>query len=218
MAGIMLGASERGHLAELLFKVEALRRGLKVCEPAANTYPYDNVVDNGRTLWRVQVKFTSYERAQDVFLASCTHALKRRGYDASEIDFLAVYLAPVEIWYIVPVAAAGGRKSLELYGPNRRESGIFAAYYEAWHLLHEPRLCGVCLQASAASSIELDAAEAKPPAAYRAGKDDVTLDVRTFRVMNGEDPDGMGIILRAVATLPSGGLRPMSWGHASGAG
>jgi hypothetical protein len=61
---------------------------------------YDLIVDSGRRLWRVQVKSTRYvgERRFSITARGCTAA-----YTEDEIDFLAVYIVPLDFWYVIPV-------------------------------------------------------------------------------------------------------------------
>ena len=108
-------------------------------------------------------------------------------------------------WYIVPIAAVGRRTTVTLYGPERRHEGVFAEYYEAWHLLKARRPCAFCLQASAEApaedSVSQDPSLAPPDVTANSGSlwGGIALDERNLRTMDGDDPDGMGIVLQAVA-------------------
>ena len=44
----------------------------------------------------------------------------------------AVYLVPIDLWYIIPFEVAAGNKSLNL---TPYDGHKFAQYIEAWHLL-----------------------------------------------------------------------------------
>lgn len=83
---------ERGNISELLFKAEATKRGLRMCEPVCDTYPYDNVVQSGSTFWRAQVKSTRVGRGEDRFQANCSRGHRSRRYQKSEIDFMAFHI------------------------------------------------------------------------------------------------------------------------------
>ena len=74
--------------------------GLSVAKPWGDSDRYDLVVDSGRRLWRVQVKSTRYvgERRFSITARGCTAA-----YTEDEIDFLAVYIVPLDFWYVIPV-------------------------------------------------------------------------------------------------------------------
>lgn len=48
--------THRGDVAELLVAAELLRRGYRVSRPLSNGTPYDLIVDDGKSLIKVQVK------------------------------------------------------------------------------------------------------------------------------------------------------------------
>lgn len=94
--------------------------------------------------------------------------------------------------------------------PERRHEGLFAEYYEAWHLLKRRGPCTFCLHASAEPGAE-DSGSPDPsqdPAEIAANSGllwgGLTLDERNLRVMNGDDPDGLGIVSQAVVAGEGG--------------
>ena len=93
---------------------------------------YDLIVDSGRRLWRVQVKSTRYmgERRFSITARGCTAA-----YTEDEIDFLAVYIVPLDIWYVIPVKAFAPRKCLRFYPEDEGSLGRYEKYREAWWLM-----------------------------------------------------------------------------------
>jgi hypothetical protein len=48
------------------------------------------------------------------------------------VDFFAVYLVPVDVWYIIPFDVVEGNLSLNL---TPRKGHKFAQYMEGWNLL-----------------------------------------------------------------------------------
>jgi hypothetical protein len=54
-------------------------------------------------------------------------------YGPNDFDFLAVYLIPHDLWYIIPKKDLRGRFTLVLY-PNLKNAR-YEPYREAWHLL-----------------------------------------------------------------------------------
>jgi len=194
---------ERGNISELLFKVEAMKRGLQVCEPVCDTYRYDSVVQRGHTFWRAQVKSAGFQPRKGVFQASCTcQNGSKRWYRKSEVDFVVFHIPSTNTWYIVPIAALRRRTTVTLYGPERRHEGVFAEYYEAWHLLKARRACTFCLQASAEtdSSNSQDPAQTSDEFPCDSGSvwEGDGLDKRNLLVMEGDDPDGLGIVLQGL--------------------
>jgi len=72
---------------------------------------------------------------EGIYRARSTHGNKIL-YTAAEIDFLAVYIASVKVWYIIPVDCAPASGVLAFYPSGReRGSGRFEEFREAWHLL-----------------------------------------------------------------------------------
>ena len=49
------------------------------------------------------------------------------------LDFIAAYVIPEQVWYIIPFAATHGQNEV-LLAPHRPRSK-YARYKEAWHLL-----------------------------------------------------------------------------------
>src|SRR5580692_8569340 len=101
-----------GEQAEAAFLNKATSLGLSVAKPWGDSDRYDLIVDSGRRLWRVQVKSTRYmgERRFSITARGCTAA-----YTEDEIDFLAVYIVPLDLWYVIPVKAFALRKCLRFY-------------------------------------------------------------------------------------------------------
>ena len=109
-----------GEQAEAAFLNKATSLGLSVAKPWGDSDRYDLVVDSGRRLWRVQVKSTRYvaERRFSITARGCTDA-----YTEEEIDFLAVYIVPLDFWYVIPVKAFAPRKCLRFYPEDEGLSG-----------------------------------------------------------------------------------------------
>jgi len=121
---------QRGEWAELCFMARAADRGLNVSRPHGDSASYDvGVESNGRFL-RVQVKPTTYqiEGAYTCNLAGTRH----RRYARDTVDFFAVYLVPLDVWYIFPFEIVEGNASLHLMPQKGRK---FSQYMEAWNLL-----------------------------------------------------------------------------------
>jgi hypothetical protein len=59
-------------------------------------------------------------------------------YSKSEVDFIAVYIIPEDVWYILPVREVENRLTLLLRPKGHHRPDIYAHYREAWHLLREP--------------------------------------------------------------------------------
>ncbi len=58
----------------------------------------------------------------------------KQAYQEHEIDFVAAFIIPVDVWYIIPVSAVHKRKWGIAINPWRARSK-YSRYLEAWHLL-----------------------------------------------------------------------------------
>jgi hypothetical protein len=121
---------ERGEWAELCFMARASDRGLNVFRPHGDSASYDVAVEqNGRFL-RIQVKSTTFCR-----MGSYTSNIvgpKHERYARGKVDFFAVYLVPIDVWYIIPFDVVEGNLSLNL---TPRKGHKFSQYMEGWNLL-----------------------------------------------------------------------------------
>jgi hypothetical protein len=120
-----------GEQAEAAFLNKATSLGLSVSKPWGDSERYDLIVGSGSRLSRVQVKSTAYQhdgRCRYSINAQCHAAL----YTEDEIDFLAVYIVPLDLWYIIPVKACLNRKSLRFYPRATTFRSRYEKYREAW--------------------------------------------------------------------------------------
>jgi hypothetical protein len=134
-----LNCKAKGDLAELAFLHKAASLGFGVAKPYGDKEYYDFILDSGERFWRVQVKSTSYtEPDRSPYVVNACHNDKGRkvkAYQAAEVDFIAVYLVPIDIWYIVPVNQLGALRSLRLYPSGCHGADRFEAFRKAWHLM-----------------------------------------------------------------------------------
>jgi hypothetical protein len=136
----------RGEASEAAFLARATSMGFRVCTPWGESERYDLVIDYGHgRFYRIQVKCTE-------LFADRRYRVKNGGhseavYTPEETDFIAAHVTPLDLWYIVPIEAAGLRKSLRFYphGARRRNGrivpskGLLEKYKNAWCLLDIPR-------------------------------------------------------------------------------
>ncbi|HWZ83570.1 MAG TPA: group I intron-associated PD-(D/E)XK endonuclease [Terriglobales bacterium] len=124
---------QRGEWAELCFMARAAGMGLCVCKPYGDSAQYDVGIEKDGRMLRVQIKSTTYSRS-GAFTCNVV-GRGRKGYAAGVVDFIAVYLVPMNVWYILPFEALAGTVSLQ-FAPGR-VGNKYQAYVEAWHLLKE---------------------------------------------------------------------------------
>jgi len=102
-------------------------------QPHGDTAPYDVVLDTGRRFLCVQVKSAAHPRGHAYEVNAGRGRYIKRPYSARDIHFLAAWLIPDNVWYIIPISALRRRKTLRLH-PSL-PSCPFSPFREAWHLL-----------------------------------------------------------------------------------
>ena len=132
-----LNSKAKGELGELAFAHKAATLGFGVAIPHGDNERYDFIVDSGERFWRVQVK-TICKVHGHLYQTSVSHGhgVGTKPYKATEIDFVAAYLALPDIWYVIPVRCVAGSINLCFYPSGCRQGGgRFEPYREAWHLM-----------------------------------------------------------------------------------
>jgi hypothetical protein len=132
----------RGEIVELAFLAKAASMGFAVTKPYGDSEPYDFIVDSGNRLWRVQVKSGSYKTGS-AYRVGASHLSntkpKQKAYTAKQIDILAVYIVPLDVWYIIPVLAFTPSTSLAFLPDTPENYGAYGRKYEqfreAWFLM-----------------------------------------------------------------------------------
>jgi hypothetical protein len=128
----------RGEWAELQFIAAAAKHGLQVFHPWGDSASYDAVIETHGRFVRVQVKSTSYRRPEGCY--KCNVRPARGRYKRGDFDFLAAYVVPLDIWYIIPSKriVVPKKSAILLYTthPNSR----WAQYQENWDQLRNHRL------------------------------------------------------------------------------
>jgi len=130
--GRILGCKQRGEWAELVFMARAAGEGLAVTRPFGESR-YDVGVEYGRRYLRVQVKSTIYKRRGDGYSLNVMGP-KRTRYEEGALDFFAIYLIPIDAWYIIPYEVMGRTNCSVHFTPSSTRHK-YAGYREAWHLL-----------------------------------------------------------------------------------
>jgi PD-(D/E)XK endonuclease len=124
---------KRGEWAELVFASRAIARGLYLARPWGESCGYDFIVDEGRRLLRVQVKSAIFREGEGY---SCSLKDSRGPYKENSFDYVAAYVIPEDLWYILPEPIVRGMWSIGLH--PELEDSKYAQYLEAWHLLSGP--------------------------------------------------------------------------------
>jgi hypothetical protein len=124
-------SKDRGAWAELCFAARSMEEGLRPARPFGEPSGYDFLVHHkSKRLFRVQVKSTIYK------MGRCYHCTIRTGnhpYKKDSFDFIAAYVIPEDVWYILPEKVVRGMSTVGLY--PAMPGAKYDAYKEAWHLL-----------------------------------------------------------------------------------
>jgi hypothetical protein len=126
---------QRGEWAEMRFLARVAERGMTVTRPWGDSSHYDLIVECEGCWLRVQVK-SSLRRRSNSYYFTLRGAIHR--YTTEDFDFIAAYLVPADLWYIIPaeVALINGTQMCITPGSARSR---YALYREAWHLLKQKR-------------------------------------------------------------------------------
>jgi hypothetical protein len=79
----------RGCVAEYLFGVECLKRGIIVSFPLLNSCVYDCIADTGKNIYRIQIKSTGKKIEKG---RSTVRANWHNVYSAQDVDYFAVWV------------------------------------------------------------------------------------------------------------------------------
>ncbi len=114
----------------------AAERGLSVAKPWGDSGRYDVAVEHEGKFMRVQVKCTMARCGKGYVCTFIRSGLAP--YTAEELDFFAIYVIPVDVWYIIPAEVATLHKHNILLSP-RLKGHKYARYLDARHLLRGER-------------------------------------------------------------------------------
>ena len=120
----------RGEWAESVFVVCANEHGIPINKPWGEMNTFDFVVGKTRRFVSVQVKSTT-EKLKTGYV--CTIRSGHKAYPLGSFDFVAAYVIPEDVWYIIPAHLIQGKECITLY-PNSKKAK-YEPYREAWHLL-----------------------------------------------------------------------------------
>jgi hypothetical protein len=135
----------RGEWAELVFAMRAVERGLRLGRPWGESSGYDFTVDQGERMVRVQVKSTIFREGKEGY--SCTLKDSKGPYKKGSFEFVAAYVIPEDVWFILPEKKIRGMWSVGLH--PKLETAKYRAYQEAWGLLRGEAGRGIEIQACA---------------------------------------------------------------------
>jgi len=124
-AGWVAGCKERGEWAELCFMARVAGLGMGVSKPYGDSARYDVGVESGGRILRVQVKSTIYCRRGGEYSLNVMGP-QRRKYEAGTVDLFAVYLIPVDEWYLIPYQGDGEKESESAFHSGEQAAEVCA--------------------------------------------------------------------------------------------
>jgi hypothetical protein len=124
----------RGEWAELCFMAAAANHGFRVAKPFGECGRYDTVIERNGVFLRVQVKSTIHR--QDGCYICGLRPSNANPYNEGEIEFLAAYIVPEDLWYILPVSVVSPLVGAIWLSPHK-VGAKHDRYKEAWWLLVE---------------------------------------------------------------------------------
>lgn len=129
----------QGELAEAYFLLRGTIEGFGILRPWGEGRRYDLGLDNGRRIWRVQVKSAGLLVDSDhhnYHVRTTTGSGKKvRRYSTSDIDFLAAFVAPLNVWYIIPAKHVARVSGIALFPHIHHSNGQFEKFRERWDLM-----------------------------------------------------------------------------------
>ena len=128
-----------GEVSQAAFLLKARTLGFGVALPWGDSEKYDFIVwagEGGRML-RVQVKCTGRldRGGYDVQPVYSTRGEGKKRYTAQDIDVLAAHILTKDVWYLLPIGAFAGAKSLRFYPDMKSRWPRWEGYREAWKWL-----------------------------------------------------------------------------------
>lgn len=133
----------KADIAESAVITELLKRGFRVLRPVGDRLSYDLGVDLQGKFVRIQVK-SAWLNVKDkcyVIDARRTKTNRRRmlraRYSKNDFDFAIVYIADLNVFYVIPIAAFSDYKSTITFveSEKRQRRPKTAIYRERWGLL-----------------------------------------------------------------------------------
>ncbi len=132
-----MNTRNKGALAEYRFISTAISLDLKVLVPAVEGYAYDCIIDNRKSLHKIQIKYASKDKRYNNYTAMLHRRIKStnptyRKYEAHEVDFYGIYIWYIDTFYIIPFEAVT-KSSLSLDPKNKNNK--YDQYKNNWELL-----------------------------------------------------------------------------------
>lgn len=87
----MTNSNYIGCYGELLFFSECIKRGYSISKPVLDSSPYDCIVDNNESLFKVQIKSSGKEPRDGEPNVQVPIQNNKREYSSDLVDYFAIY-------------------------------------------------------------------------------------------------------------------------------
>ena len=140
---IIKHAKRKGEWAEIIFLGHIFALGFNACKPWGDCAPYDWMIEGFGRTWRIQVK-VAFHISRNHYQFHTTRSTRYRAiYTQNEIDFFACLVAPLNLWYIIPIQSVMPRKRTLSVFPAavirrrgfNRGTRSYEQFRERWDLL-----------------------------------------------------------------------------------
>ena len=133
----------KADIAESAVTTELLKRGFRVLHPIGDRLVYDLGVDRGDRFLRLQVKSAWFDSKANCYVVDSRRTktnrrrMLRHRYGADDFDFAIIYLADLNVFYVMPVAVFSkyGSTITLIETDKRQRKPKSADFKERWDLL-----------------------------------------------------------------------------------
>ena len=136
---LIKNCKRRGEWSELQFMARAANEGLRLAKPWGDSSRYDVIVESDGQFVRVQVKSTANRQPNGAYVCGVHPSPGSELYKRGDFDFLAAYVIPENVWFIIPACVIVRRKKTSITLLAGAVGSEWAAYEEAWNLLRDYR-------------------------------------------------------------------------------
>ena len=128
-----MNTCQKGQIAELMAELKASEKGFIVSRPAIGFSRYDLIVDDGKKLYRVQVKYACASKCGSFVSVGLRrlNSLRKnvRTYNSNEVDAIMVFVPEMRQLYWIPPSLFNGKKAIQLRFTRAKNIGPIPCNY-----------------------------------------------------------------------------------------
>lgn len=178
----------RADIAESAVTTELLKRSFRVLKPIGDRLAYDLGVDLHGKLLRIQVKSAWFNAKSKCYIVDARRTktnrrrMLRQCYDLNDFDFAIVYIADLQVFYVIPVSVFSTYVSTITFveTDKRQRKPRSADYRERWDLLSNGLLSRKRLKDNLSNSVKPDNGNTEPSPEFQGRCRDYTADPLSF--------------------------------------